>query len=260
VNRDPAVTPVHEPKGKLNMENSIYVGLSRQAALQSEMDTVANNLANVNTPGFRAQFMMYKEYVEKPQGIEHPVSMVEDYGQFMSNKPGSFRQTGNNLDVALQGPGFFSVQAPGGETMYTRAGDFAMNKDGQLVTTSGQPVLDTGGAPISIPQNAKFVKISSDGALATETGQFAQLGMTEFSNVNKLKAVGDNMYDGKDAGGSPATETRAMQGAIEGSNVNPIMEMTHMIDVSRSYQATARMLQNEHDRQLTMIQRLTRSS
>lgn len=242
------------------MENSIYVGLSRQAALQSEMDTVANNLANVNTPGFRAQFMMYKEYVEKPKGIEYPVSMVEDYGQFMSNKPGTFRQTGNNLDVALQGSGFFSVQGSDGSPMYTRAGDFAINKDSQLVTTSGQPVLDAGGAPITIPANAKFVRIAADGAMSTDTGQFATLGITEFSNVNKLKPVGDNMYDGKDAGGAPATDTRAMQGAIEGSNVNPIMEMTHMIDVSRAYQTTARMLQNEHDRQLTMIQRLTRSS
>jgi len=242
------------------MENSIYVGLSRQAALQSEMDTVANNLANVNTPGFRAQFMMYKEYVEKPQGIEHPVSMVEDYGQFMSNKPGSFKQTGNNLDVALQGPGFFSVQDGSGQQMYTRAGDFTTNANGGLVTTSGQPVLDVGGSPISIPPNAKFITIAEDGTVSTDAGVVSQLGITEFENVNKLKPVGDNMYDGKDAGGTTAKDTRAMQGAIESSNVNPIMEMTHMIDVSRAYQTTARLLQNEHDRQLTMIQRLSRAS
>ncbi|MDB5490857.1 MAG: Flagellar basal-body rod protein FlgF [Micavibrio sp.] len=242
------------------MENSIYVGLSRQAALQSEMDTVANNLANVNTPGFRAQFMMYKEYVEKPRGIEHPISMVEDYGQFMSNKPGSFRQTGNSLDVALQGTGFFSVQDASGETLYTRAGNFSTNANGGLVTTSGQPVLDGGGAPITIPPNSKFISIGEDGTLSTDAGVFSRLGITEFENVNKLKPVGDNMYDGKDAGGATAQNTRAMQGAIESSNVNPIMEMTHMIDVSRAYQTTARLLQNEHDRQLTMIQRLSRAS
>ena len=242
------------------MENSIYVGLSRQAALQSEMDTVANNLANVTTPGFRAQYMMYKEYVEKPQGIEHPVSMVEDYGQFMSNKPGSIKQTGNNLDVALQGPGFFSVQDGAGQAMYTRAGDFSLNATGGLVTSAGHPVLDLGGAPVTIPPNSRYVSIAEDGTISTDGGVLGKLAITEFANVNQLKAVGDNMYDGSTATGTPATETRAMQGAVEGSNVNAISEMTHMIEVSRAYQSTARMLQNEHDRQLTMIQRLTKAS
>lgn len=241
------------------MENSIYVGLSRQVALQSEMDTVANNIANVNTPGFRAQYMMYKEYVQSPSGISEPISMVEDYGQYLSNKPGSMKMTGNPLDIALQGPGFFSVQN-GAETMYTRAGNFTTNATGALLTSDGKPVLDGGGGPITIPQGSREIRIAEDGTMSNQDGAFARLAITEFNNIQKLKPVGEGLYDGKDAVGTAATETIAQSGMLEGSNVNAVREMTRMIDVSRAYQSAVRLLQSEHERQLTMIQRLSRGS
>lgn len=238
------------------MENAIYVGLSRSIALQRQMDTVANNIANLNTPGYRAQHMMFKEYVQNPKGIAEPLSMVEDYGQYMSNKPGVVKTTGNPLDVALSGPGFLSVAA-GGETLYTRAGSLNRSANGELVTSDGRPVLSAGGGAINIPQNSTLITIAEDGTISNQEGAIGQLEVTEFDNINTLEAVGDSLYRAT-IPGNAAMETRVKQGMIEGSNVNAIAEMTRMIDVSRAYQSTQRMLQNEHERQTNMIQKMTR--
>jgi len=238
------------------MENSIYVGLSRSIALQREMDTVANNIANVNTPGYRSQHMLFKEYVEAPKGIAEPLSMVLDYGQYMSNKPGSMKLTGNQTDVGLQGPGFLSVQN-GDETLYTRAGDLALNVKGELVTADGKPVLTAGGGPVIIPEGSTEIRIAEDGTVSNQDGELGRLAVTEFDNINQLDPVGESLYRAN-AEGKPAQETRVMQGMLEGSNVNAITEMTRMIDVHRAYQSTQRMLQNEHERQTNMIQKMTR--
>lgn len=238
------------------MENSIYVGLSRSIALQREMDTVANNIANVNTPGYRSQHMMFKEYIQDPKGIQEPLSMVEDYGQYTSNKPGSTKMTGNQLDVALSGPGFLSVSA-GGETLYTRAGNMSRSVSGELVTSDGRPVLSAGGGVISIPQDSTMLTIAEDGTVSNQDGVLGRLEVTEFDNINTMDAVGDSLYRAT-VPGAAATETRVKQGMLEGSNVNAISEMTRMISVNRAYQSTQRMLQNEHERQTNMIQKMTR--
>lgn len=241
------------------MENSIYVGLSRATALEREMDTVSNNIANMDTNGFRAQYIMYKEQVEKPQGYTQPLSMVEDYGQYRSNKPGSFKSTGNPLDVALQGPGFLSVQGTG-ETLYTRDGHMTVNVNGQLVTSDGKTVLGSNGSPIDIPAGAKSVSVSENGTVQTENGPIAQLAVTEFSNINTLDPVGENTYRAVNASGVPGTQTTVVSGMLESSNVNPVAEMTHMINVSRAYEDVQRMMSDEHTRQTTMIDRLTKTS
>lgn len=239
------------------MENAVYTGLSRAIALQRDMDTLANNIANMNTPGFRAQYMMYTEEIEKQKGMSDPLSMVLDYGQWMSNKPGSMQLTENPTDAALQGPGFFGIQGPGGETMYTRSGNFAVNVKGDLVSAEGNPILNDGGAPIVIPADTTEIHIAEDGTISNQDGQIARLMVKEFDNINDLDPVGDNMYK-TTAEAKNATKTRVMQGLLEGSNVNPVLEMTHMIDVHRAYQNVQRMLQSENERQRTMIQRLTR--
>ena len=241
------------------MENSIYVGLSRSIALQREMDTVSNNIANMNTPGFRAQYMMLEEYVEDPRGIEDPLSMVLDYGQYMSNKPGAMKLTSNPLDVGMQGPGFLSVQV-GDETLYTRAGNLKTNVNGELVTAEGNPVLSAGGSPITVPEGSIEVRFAADGTVSNQDGQVGQMAITEFPNINELEPVGDALYRASEnANGTAAIETKIVQGVLEGSNVNPITEMTRMIDVHRAYQSTQRMLQNGHERQRTMIQRMTKA-
>lgn len=241
------------------MENAIYAGLSRAVALQRDMDTVANNIANMNTPGFRAMYMLFDEVIEKPKGINDPLSMVLDRGQWMSNKPGSVQITGKQTDLALEGGGFFGVDI-NGETLYTRAGNFAINPEGTLVTAEGNPVANQGGAPITIPADTTEIRVAEDGTISNQNGQIDRLMIREFDNINQLEPVGDALYRARaEANPQDAINSRVLQGAIEGSNVNPIMAMTHMIDVHRAYQSTHRMLQAEHDRQRSMIQKLTRS-
>ncbi|MCB9996502.1 MAG: flagellar basal-body rod protein FlgF [Rhodospirillales bacterium] len=248
------------------MENPIYIGLSRQVALRAQMDLIANNVANMSTPGYQAQNMVFTEFIEKPDGRhdslrkQDPLSFVLDYGHYQVTEEGPMQYTGNQLDVALSGPGYFGVKTPDSdETFYTRAGNFQVNALGELVTGRGHHVMSEGGGPIVIPADAKKVQIAEDGSIATEDGEIGRLMMVEFDDLQKLEARGDGMYETEQEA-NPATKTRAVQGMVEGSNVTPVLEMTRMIDVLRAYQQTQRLLQSEHERQRTMIQRLSRGS
>ncbi len=244
------------------MENSLYIGLSRQMALQEQMDIVANNIANLNTPGYREHNMVFLEYLSRQRNAEKAgndsISMVHDYGQFMNTENGPLRRTENPLDTALQGPGFFGIQTPNG-VQYTRAGNFQLNGNRELVTGSGMLVADAGGGAIAIPEDATDIIIARDGTVSTNAGELAQIMVVEFENPQELVPQGNGLYKTEEAA-NPAENTTVLQGMIEGSNVNAVLEMTRMIDVSRAYQSTQRMLQNEHERQRTMIQTLTRGN
>lgn len=249
------------------MENSFYVGISRQAALQDQMDLIANNIANINTPGYRAQNMVFEEYLTKAQNngaglgnTDDRVSMVVPYGQYQSSAPGPVERTGNPLDVALQGPGFLGVQTAQG-VMYTRAGNFQINAKGELVTGAGQLVAGKSGGALVIPKDAREVGIAADGTVSTDKGAIGQLMVSEFANEQDLEPAGNGLYklsDGAASTAGPALNTKVIQGALEGSNVQAITETTRMIDVLREYQATQNMLQNEHERETTMIQQLSK--
>ncbi len=244
------------------MENSIYVGLSRQVALKAQMDAIANNVANMSTPGYRAQNVVFTEYIEDPRNNPtDPLSMVLDYGQFQTTTPGPMRQTGGQLDVALSGPGYLGVQTASGETMYTRAGNFQINELGELITGSGHKVASTGGGNIVIPADATEIKITKDGSISSDRGEIGQLMVVEFENLQDLEATGNGLYRANpDSPPTPATKTTVAQGMIEDSNVTPVLEMSRMIDVHRAYEQTIRMLQAEHDRQRNMIQKLSKAN
>lgn len=240
------------------VENATFIALSKQMALRSKMDIVANNVANTDTPGFMTQNMQFREYVEQPKGQEDPMSFIWDYQQFHSTEKGPIKQTGNTFDIALQGPGFFGVQGADGP-LYTRAGDFNVNAQGTLVTPEGRPVMSQGGGQIQIPADAGNVTITEDGTISTDDGAIGQLMVQEFDNIQSLKPRGDNLYT-TDAEGQAAQNTRVLQGKLEGSNVSSVKQMSKMIEVSRSYQSVKSMISDEHDRQQRMIRTLTRSS
>ncbi len=240
------------------MENSLYVGLSGQVALEQKMALVANNMANVNTPGYRGQNALFKEFVSDQRRMKEDVSLVYSYGQYQMNDPGPIKVTGNSLDAALVGPGFFGVQTPEG-VQYTRAGNFSLNALGELVTARGYKVADQGGGTISIPGDAKYVSIDQKGVVSTDAGAVGNLMVAEFKNYQKLDPAGNGLYKTTEQP-TPAQETTVIQGKLEGSNVEPVVEMTRMIDISREYQAVQRMMQNEHERQRTAIQRLLQKS
>jgi len=239
------------------MESSLYVGLSRQMVLNRAMTMVANNVANANTAGFRAQNPMFEEFVSKERYDKNDLSMVFDKGQYDSTQAGTIQLTGNPYDMALQGPGFISVSTPSGEVQYTRAGNFTVNNNNELVTSSGFKVSGAGGNAIGIPAGSKEVKITNQGDVVADGNAVGQIAVVEFDNLQDLKPQGNNLYSATTPG-RPATETKMIQGSLEGSNVNAIQETTRMIEILRSYQSTMRMVQNEQDRQVGAIQKLAK--
>lgn len=239
------------------MENALYVGLSRQVALQRQMALVSNNIANVNTPGYRADKMLFEEFVSTPNPTREDLSLVSDYGQYKDTAAGTVSNTGNPLDVALEGPAFMMVETAEG-TKYTRAGNLALNNERNLVTASGNPVLDAGQGRIVMPAGVRDITITTDGQIVTDQGAVGQIGMVEFNNVNNLRSTGDGYYvadNGELA--VPAEQTKMRQAMLEGSNVKAVLEMTDLIEISRQFQSMQKTLQNEHDRQRSAIQKLT---
>ena len=237
------------------MENSIYLALSRQMVLQTNMDIVANNIANMNTNGFRGQSPLFEEYISDPRYNDDPLSFVADYGQYQLTAPGPLTQTGNPLHVAMAGKGYMGVQMPSGDVGFTRDGNFQKRADGTLVNSAGYPVMGQGG-PILIPENSTEVSIDERGMISNQDGQIGQLMVVEFDNEQVLVPTSNNTYSSPDPG-RPAQETTVQQGFLEGSNVNPITEVSRMVEVLRNFQGTQKILETEHDRLRSAIQKLT---
>jgi flagellar basal-body rod protein FlgF len=241
------------------MENAQLISLSRQIALQRQMDVVANNIANMNTTGFKAEQLLFEEYAmpvardsDFPALSDQPLSFVQDWSTVHDLAPGAILQTGNPLDVALQGEGFLAVQTDDGE-MWTRAGSLQVNADGLLVDPSGRAVLGEGGE-IRFGAEETGIMIDSNGNVSTDAGAKGRLRIVEFANPQELARVGDNLF----SGGTPiaATQTRVVQGAVEKSNVSGVAEMTEMIRVQRAYQSLASLVQRQDDIRRSAIQKL----
>ena len=248
------------------MENSIYLALSKQLVLQTDMQIVANNIANMNTTGYRAQNLLFSEFLSDtrerrvdPRAAGDDLSFVYDRGQYENTDPGSLRFTGNALDMAIEGPGFFGVQGPDDEVMYTRAGEFQKGVDGTLLTPAGYAVAGQGGGPITIPDDSTEIKIDERGAISNQNGQIGQLMLVEFEDTQKLEPYGDQLYRSPEEG-NPAENSRIKQGELEGSNVQPVVEMTRMIETLRNFQANQNILRTENERLRSAIQKLTGQS
>lgn len=239
------------------MENALYVSLSRQIVLQSQMDMVANNVANVTTPGYRAQNLLFNEYVTDPKGQGPSYSMVYDRGDYTSTAPGPMQTTGAPLDIGLQGPGFFEISTPQGPR-YTRGGSFTLNAIGEIVMPNGDKLSSGGGSGISIPQESKEIMIDEHGNVSTETGVVGKISIVEFGNTDQLIREGSGLYRAPiNATTTPASHTKTMQGLLEGSNVQAVVETTRMINILRDYQSLQRIIQNEHDLERNAIQKIS---
>lgn len=241
------------------IENAQLISLSRQIALQRQMDVVANNMANINTTGFKGEQLLFEEYVmpvardrDFPR-IDQPLSYVQDWATVHDLAAGAMQQTGNELDVALSGEGFFAVQAPAGER-WTRSGAFQISAAGLLVDMNGNPVLGEGGGTIQFGPEETGISVAQDGSLSSSAGPKGRLRLVEFDDPQGLVREGSNLF----SGGAPvaATNTRAMQGYVERSNVSGVSEMAEMIRVTRAYESVASMTQRQDDLRRTAIQRL----
>lgn len=236
------------------MESPWLITLSRQVALRRDMDVVANNMANVNTPGYKAERMRFEEYLVRPQR-DVPMSFVEDKGMMRDLGEGPLTKTDNPFDLALSGKGYFIIGTETGER-YTRSGRFQLDANGQIVNHSGQPVLSAAGQPIVIPPGSINVSIAPDGTVSADTTVVGQIGVVSFKNPHAMQREANNLYAAEQAP-APDEETRVMQGMLEESNVNGVLEMTKMIEINRIYAANQNALQDEHERMLRAIRAIT---
>lgn len=244
------------------MENAGYVSLSQQMALQRQMDLIANNVANMNTPGYKNQKMQFMEYLVQQNApssgeAEPKLSMVLDYGAFRDMTQGTMEHTGNPLDLAVEGDGYVTVEGTDGKKRYSRGGGFDLNDQREIVTSSGVPLLSDSGSRITIPANAQSIIISTTGQVSTESGPIATIGTARFDRNQFLQEQGGGLYATEEPP-LPAENFKIRQGFREGSNVQPVQEMTRMIDVQRTYQAVQRNLQSEHERIRNTIQSLSK--
>lgn len=235
------------------MDNTKYIALSRQMALWKQMDVVSNNMANMNTSGYKQDDAVFTSYLVKTNNAEGfgkvPVYFTQDFGMYKDFKEGAIVQTGNTFDLALQGDAFFAIETPSGER-YTRKGQFTMDGNGQLVTTEGNPVMSENNEPFFFAPGEKEISISETGEVSTENGIIGRLKTVQFADNQKLLKVADTMFENT-AGNTMqvmASESKIIQGAVEKSNVEPITEMTKMIKLQRSYEYVQQMIDEEHDR------------
>ena len=240
------------------MENSLLIGLSRQTALRNELNVVANNLANINTSGFKAQSLLFEEYLMPVaeastfQPSDKDYSYVLDYGVSSNFTAGSISLTGGALDVAIEGDGFFAVDTPGGER-YTRAGALHLDNTGQLVTDAGFPVLGDGG-PITFGADETDITIAQDGTVSSSVGVKGRLRVVSFENLGELQRVGSNLYTGENP--LPAESVRVLQGAVEKSNVSGVTEVSRMIEITRNYTSVSKMIEQGDELLRKAIDRL----
>lgn len=237
------------------MENPIYIALSRQSALRREMAVVANNVANMNTTGFKREMMVYQAFTEKVP-FTAKMDFVIDQGTATDHAQGGLQVTHNTFDMAINGPGYFQIDN-GDALYYTRNGTFTLDGRNRLVTQQGYPVLDTQGNPIVIPGGQTDLTISQDGLIRLGDQPVGQLAVYEFDNNRALHKTQNTLFE-TDQQPKPAENSQVMQGMIEGSNVSGIKEMTSLIEVQRAYEAVKSMIDREDKRQETIIQRLAR--
>lgn len=245
------------------METPTYIALSRQLGLRRHMDIVANNIANMNTPAFKGERLIFVEYLQKPSGPStrrDEQSFVQDIGTMRDTSEGPLVKTDNPFDLAISGEGFFTVETPLGPR-YTRHGRFQLDAENRLVTGQGYPVLNSGGSAISIPRGSGRVSVGTDGTVSSGNGVIAQLGLVKFADEQQLRRGANNLYVAPDEQRPEQIETpRIMQGMLEESNVEAITELTRMIDIMRTYQSIGKAIEQEHERQLKAINRVARRS
>jgi flagellar basal-body rod protein FlgF len=248
------------------MENTLLIGLSRQATLERQMDVVSNNIANVNTTGYKADSSLFEEYLTSGAhednfvGTDRRVSYVQDRGTFRNFSQGAAEQTKNPLDLAIDGSGFLVVQTPAGER-YTRDGGLQLNNQGQLVTVAGNPVLGAGG-PIVFQPTDHDINITPDGTITVVEGNNrtdsirGKLRLVSFPDAQKLLKEGLNLYTAGEGSAQPDIKSAVRQGFIEKSNVNAVAEMSRMMEVTRAYTQISTLLQQQGDLHKTAIQQL----
>ena len=241
------------------METSSYIALSRQGGLEREMEVVAHNIANMNSSGFKGDRMMFVQHLVKSQNdqsfVPTKLAFSRDVAEYKDLAEGPITETGNTFNFAVRNDGYFVAQDQNGGQLYTRNGNFTVDSSGQLVTQTGQPVLSNGGAPIFFSPQDTDITVSKDGTISTKTGTLGKLQVVRFDDQQQMKQEA-NGFLSTDQAPQPVASPTVIQGALEGSNVQPVLEISRMIDVHRAYESVKNFIDSEDQRQKMMIQQL----
>jgi flagellar basal-body rod protein FlgF len=249
--------------GELIMESPSLVLLSNQEALQRAIDIVANNVANASTAGFKREGIEFDTLLTRPS-TDESIEFVVDRATYRDTSNGPINMTGNPLDFAIQGAGYFPVQTSQG-IRYTRAGTFQLNTDGAIVDLDGDELLAEGDQPITIPSTATQINISGDGFVTARVdngaglAELGKLKLVKFENEQALQQVGHGLYT-TSQDPTPADTSSIVQGALEQSNVQPVVEITQMIQIMRSYEQTVNLIGQENSRIDDALNKLSKTT
>jgi flagellar basal-body rod protein FlgF len=244
------------------MENAFLIGLSRQVALAREIDVVANNVANIDTNGFKRRSTIFQEYLmptarhEHFKGGDRRLSYVWDRGTAVTFSPGTMERTGNNLDLAIQGEAMFAVRSgPGGER-YTRNGSLAINARGQLVNSDGH-VMITDRGELTVSRTETDLRIAQDGSITTSNGPRGKLKLAKVSNPQVLRNEGQNLFSAPTPlQAATPTDFKLSEGVVEKSNVRAVQEVSRLMELSRAYQNVTSLMQRTDEMRRSAISRL----
>ena len=249
------------------MENAAYVGLSRQMTLRRELDVVANNIANAETTGFKVeQLLVGTEVGERARNdaVRPGVSFVLDKGLGRDYGQGAREQTSRPLDFGIEGEGAFFVVADGpdgaGGEAYTRDGAFTLDPEGRLVTGQGRPVLGDGQEIVLDPARGTPA-VAADGTISQNGQPVGRLTVVRFDVLSVLEKGGDGVYrNTSNTTPVEANDARIRQGMLEASNVNPLIEITNLIEIQRAYERVTKMIENANDLSRRSVERLGKVS
>ena len=245
------------------MDNVMYVGLSRQMTLQRELDVVANNIANAETAGFKVENLNVEtepRYLPSNDDGLNTINFALDSGVTRDFGQGALKETGAALDMAIEGDGFFTVSTPAGNR-YTRDGRFSLDGQGRIVNAQGDALLDSSGAEITLDSTRGRPTLGQDGTLSQQGQIVGKVGVAKFASLSALSKDGGGLYrNDSNIQPQPAGDARLMQGMIEASNVNPIVQISKLIEVSRAYESIARMMDQTSQLSSQTIDRLAQVS
>lgn len=245
------------------MDSPGYVVLSRLALQPRATELLAHNIANADTPGFHASRMVFGAHLDRQRGVAAPpggapVAYAQDRASWRDTAQGPIQRTGNPLDIAIAGEGFFAVETPRGER-YTRAGRFSLDAGQRLVDMEGNAVLDAEGRPIVIAAGDTRIEVLGDGTLRSENGVIARLRVVRFDDPQRLLAEGDRLFAAPAAEPPlPVERPQLVQGAVEGSNVRPVIELTRLMAELREFQFAAQFVEREGERLGNAVERILR--
>ncbi len=241
------------------MENATTIALSRLVAQQRAMDVTASNLANANTPGFKAERTLFADWLDRQSGVSaarggQVMSYTQDRATYRELADGALSKTSNPLDLAIAGSGFFTVQTKAGP-MLTRAGRFDLQPNGTIADADGDALLDTQGRPLQVASTDTMLSVGSDGSLSSENGQLGKIGIVAPADLNRMQMEGGRLLSAQTPT-SPVAQPKLVQGALEDSNVEPIAETTNMMNQLREFQFVSQFVEGESQRQQTAIDKL----